>query len=69
MSILTMDMSSYEVERADEISSCYSEEILCAGWIPNLARHQQPPEKTSLSASLAVVDVEAFLRKMYASQR
>jgi len=69
MSILTMDMSSYEVERNDVAASGYSEEVLCAGWIPNLATHQQLPQKAVLPASLAAVDVEAFLRKMYSSQR
>lgn len=69
MSIVTMDMSSYEVERNDLAQSRYSEEILCTGWIPDLAIHQQLPEKKELPSSLAAVDVDTFLCKMYSSQR
>ncbi|MDP1997146.1 MAG: hypothetical protein Q8J90_08090 [Gallionella sp.] len=69
MGTLSMDMSSYEIERDEAPASGYGDEVLCAGWIPSLACHQQHTEKTALPADLARVDVDAFLRKMYACQR
>ena len=64
MGTISMDMSSYEIERG---VSGYADEVLCAGWIPGLACHQPHSEETSLPADLARVD--AFLRKMYRCQR
>ncbi len=67
MGIFCMDMSSYETGR-DETSG-YNDEVLCAGWIPALALHQPREKHPAMPADLAAVDVEAFLRKMYACQR
>lgn len=69
MSILAMNMSSYEVEQDDEANSAYGDEVMCAGWIPTLAPCEACPEHVEMPASLATVDTEAFLRKMYACQR
>ena len=69
MSTFSMDMSSYEVERGNAMASGYGDEVLCAGWIPSLAKCQPTSEKTTLPADLIAVDAEVFLRKMYASQR
>lgn len=69
MGTFSMDMSSYEIECSKTIASNYSDEVLCAGWIPSLACHQPRTEKAALPADLARVDVETFLRKMYACQR
>lgn len=69
MGTYSMDMSSYETERGEAISSGYGDEVLCAGWIPSLACHQPHTEKTALPADMARADVDAFLRKMYACQR
>lgn len=69
MSILTMNMSSYEIERDEAVSPGYGDEILCAGLIPGLACHQPHAETAALSADLAEVDVDAFMRKMYTFQR
>jgi len=66
MGTISMDMSSYEIERG---VSGYGDEVLCAGWIPSLACHQPHSEETSLPADLARVDADAFLRKMYRCQR
>jgi hypothetical protein len=67
MGTVSMDMSSYEIERGE--ASGYGEEVLCAGWVPALALHQPLIEKAALPADLAAVDVDAFLRKMYTFQR
>lgn len=67
MGTFCMDMSSYEIDR-EELSG-YSDEVLCAGWVPALALHQPHAEESVLPADLAAVDVNTFLRKMYAFQR
>jgi len=67
MGTVCMDMSSYEIEC--EEASGYGDEVLCAGWVPALALHQPHQERPVLPPDLAAVDVEAFLRKMYAFQR
>ncbi|OGT00365.1 MAG: hypothetical protein A3F73_06090 [Gallionellales bacterium RIFCSPLOWO2_12_FULL_59_22] len=63
-----MDMSSYEVER-NEAAFDYGDEVLCAGWVPSLACLQPQAEEKVLPADLAMADIDAFLRKMYACQR
>ena len=70
MRTFSMDMSSYEVERGETMTSGYGDEVLCAGWIPSLACHQPHTEEAAaLPADLVRVDVDVFLRKMYAYQR
>ena len=66
MGTISMDMSSYEIERG---APGYGDEVLCAGWIPGLACHQSHTREAALPAGLASVDVDAFLRKMYRCQR
>lgn len=77
MSVLTMDMSSYEVDRSK--TSGYGDEVLSAGWVPalvldagrvtTLALHEVHSEHLDVPATMAGMDVNAFLRKMYTSQR
>lgn len=69
MGTISMDMSSYEIERGVSVASGYGDEILCNGWISGLACHQLHSRETTLPAGLASVDVDTFLRKMYACQR
>jgi len=66
MSILTMNMSSYEIETADK--PAYTEEILCTGWNPALALQVNATNKQNLPADLLAADVESFLKRMYVSQ-
>ena len=69
---VVMNMSSYEIEREAEE---YGEEVLSSGWNPVVAMTclQHLPAGTerpmAMPPSLAAVDTEAFLRKMYACQR
>lgn len=67
MSILTMDMTSYEVQSENIESTEYSDEVLCSGWVPTLAEQQAPnfENSASMPESLANVDAEHFLDKMY----
>lgn len=69
MGVLTMDMSGYEIERGEAAETAYGEEVLCAGWVPALALRESQPEPATMPPERAAVDVEAFLRKMYAWQR
>lgn len=73
MSIVTMNMSEYKVERDDSIEAEYENEVSYAGWNPSLAL--QPHIQTernqpaAMPLDLVAVDVESFLKKMYAYQR
>jgi len=73
MSIVTMDMCEYEIERNDSTAEAYGDEVLCAGWNPSLALQQQVyveiKQPDAMPLELVSVDVEAFLKEMYAYQR
>jgi hypothetical protein len=67
-------MGSYEIERDDAMETKYGEEILCSGWNPAVAlacqQHAAPrTDRLTMPSSLATVDAEAFLQKMYICQR
>ncbi|BCK86372.1 hypothetical protein MIZ01_0127 [Sideroxyarcus emersonii] len=69
---VVMNMSGYEIGHEAAATEEYGDEVMCAGWNPELAligdrgiaeKHAAfPPE-------MAQVDVEAFLQKMYRYQR
>lgn len=74
--LVTMDMCSVKVE------SDYTSEVMCAGWNPEIVImqgraaelaaqliHYQSQRTGGMSADVAAMDVEAFLERMYASQR
>lgn len=73
MSIVTMNMCDYEVERANPIAEDYGDEVLCAGWNPALALQQhayaERNQSSAMPPELAAADVDLFLKKMYAYQR
>lgn len=73
MGVLTMDMSSYEVQKDDSSAAKYDDEVLCSGWVPTLALQQSQPlhweNKSSMPENLVNVDAESFLQKMYSYQR
>lgn len=74
--LVTMDMCSVKVD------SGYTSEVMCAGWNPEIAMmqdraaelaaqliHYQSQLAGGMPADVAAMDVEAFLERMYASQR
>lgn len=74
--VVTMEMCSVKAD------SDYTSEVMCAGWNPEivtmqgkaaelatqLIRHQSQ-RAGGLPADVAALDVDAFLERMYASQR
>jgi hypothetical protein len=70
----TMDMSNYEIE-CEAIEEEYGEEILSAGWNPevesmNLQLQLVPAvDQSAMPEGLATEVAELFLRKMYSYQR
>lgn len=67
---VTMDMSSYEIERGDAPEAAYGEEVMYSGWNPMVALAVAQTERgMTMPSSLAVADAETFLEKMYACQR
>lgn len=71
MSMLTMDMSSYKADKNDRPASQYDDEVLCVGWIPDLALQPLPgvEKRVTLPESLVTVSADVFLETMYTSQR
>lgn len=70
MSILTLNMSDYEIVNDAPSSDLYDEEILSTGWTPELGLqpYVTTPNTTLMTSDLASLDVETFLKKMYAYQ-
>lgn len=70
MGAMTMDMSSYAVETDVAATEEYGDEVLSAGWNPQLALQRYVrSEHQEMPRSLVLEDVSAFLKRMYASQR
>ncbi len=67
MCIVTMNMSSGEVEQGNAVS--YSDEVLCAGWNPALALQPYTENRNSMPLDMVLLDADVFLAKMYACQR
>jgi len=71
---ITMDMSSYQIEQ-ETIETEYGDEILCAGWNPEVdsvcQQLQLVPttEQQDMPDALKAEAMELFLRKMYSYQR
>jgi hypothetical protein len=71
---VVMNMSNYEIERDDAMEAEYGEEVLYSGWNPAVAlacqQHslQDAGGSVTMPSSLATVDAEVFLQKMYACQ-
>ena len=63
MATLTMDMSSYEIDRSDTLT--YGDEILSAGWNPALDLQQYTESRQVMPADLIAVDSEMFIKKMH----
>lgn len=72
MSTLVMDMIGSDIEHAVPAVEEYGDEVMCAGWNPQLTLAGENPvaqvnRHVNLTADLASVDVDAFLKKMYES--
>lgn len=64
MATLTMDMSSYEIECSDK--SFYEDEILNAGWNPDLELQQYAKSRKIMPPDMVAMDAEGFMEKMHA---
>ncbi len=70
MSTVKLDMSSYAVEVVHPDVQEYDTEYLDSAWVPALGLQELCEEShEDMPLSLANVDVEEFLKKMYESQR
>lgn len=68
MSIVTMNMSSYEIEKDESTSD--EEMMLASGWTPALALQPVAEiRRTPLPPGMIEMDVETFLDRMYVWQR
>jgi hypothetical protein len=70
MSTLVMDMNGSDIEHAVPAIEEYGDEVMCAGWNPQLtlvgdATVAQMNKHVNLTADLVSVDVDVFLKKMY----
>lgn len=69
---IVMDMGSYEIERIEGPVPAYGDEVMYAGWMPQLATIEVAhvaPSHPALPPSLADADIDTFLARMYAGQR
>ncbi len=69
---IVMDMSGYAVERVEAVVETYDDEVMYAGWNPQLAVAETAhiaPAHPAFPSFLAEADIAAFLQKMYANQR
>jgi hypothetical protein len=69
-----MEKSAYEIERVAVVAEEYGDEVLCAGWNPQLVSACEQPVATAqkhvkFPTDLANADVDAFLQRMYQCQR
>lgn len=69
---ITTNMSNYELE-TDSIAAEYGDEIMCAGWNPDVGLVYREPIEPSdthraMPADLVMENSELFLKKMYACQ-
>ncbi|GAO35358.1 hypothetical protein SCT_0744 [Sulfuricella sp. T08] len=69
---ITTNMSSYEIG-TDSVEAEYGDEIMCAGWNPDVGLVCQnllelSDTHTTIPADLTMEISELFLKKMYACQ-
>lgn len=73
MDTIAMNMNGSSVEHEALWVEEYGEEVMCAGWNPQLSLLKESPfartnKHAALPADLATLDIEAFLKKMYEYQ-
>lgn len=69
-----MNMSGYEIDRTETQVDQYADDVMNAGWNPQLSlmsicASARAVKNNFMTPALAEVDVDAFLRVMYTSQR
>lgn len=73
MDTLVNGLDGCDIEHAALVVEEYGDEVLCAGWNPQLTLLGESPvaqinKHINLLADLAVIDVDAFLKKVYESE-
>ncbi len=74
MGTTATNMNGCSIEHKALTAEEYGEEVMCAGWTPQLSLLAENPfartnKYAALPADLASLDVDAFLKKMYEYQR
>ena len=72
MTTMMMELNGCETEQEVLAVEEYGDEVLCAGWNPQLTQTGASPvapfnKRVNLQADMAGVDVDAFLKMMYES--
>lgn len=73
MAAIVMNMNGCDVEHEVVVSEEYGDEVLCAGWNPQLTLAAEGPVAqvnghVNLPADLANVDIDTFLKRVYECQ-
>lgn len=73
MNTLVIDMNGCDTGLEAPVVEEYGDEVLCAGWNPQLTQTSESPvaqinKHMNLLADLAITDIDAFLKKMYEYQ-
>jgi hypothetical protein len=73
MDTIVMNIDGCNIEHETPVGEEYGEEVLCAGWNPQLALAAESPvaqinRHVNLPADLANMDVDTFLKTMYEYQ-
>jgi len=72
---IALNMNNYKIENDDLLEVRYGDEVLFSGWNPVIEQVSQQcinseiDKSPSMPLSLALVDSEVFMQKMYAYQR
>jgi hypothetical protein len=74
MNTIRMNLGSYSIENEALQAEEYGDEVMYAGWNPQVAVASQQPHllndrHVDLLAGLVNLDVDTFLQKMYEFQR
>jgi hypothetical protein len=73
MDTLVNGLNGCDIEHAALVVEEYGDEVMCAGWNPQLTLLGESPvaqinKHINLLADLAGIDVDAFLKKVYESE-
>ena len=73
MNTIVMNIDGCNIEHEAPVDEEYGEEVMCAGWNPQLTLAAESPvaqikRHVNLPADMAYMDVDTFLKKMYEYQ-